>query len=336
MTAPDSPRHEALRAPLSAWVAERHQRMLEEVMAAWQEAMHRFHPDQALLERLASALPASGGLPATDDRDLGLALDALEGASSQAEVLKRLLEGLEPLVERSAIFVMKQGIAALYAWNGFDGDRPKAGTTVVPPPDLEELLSGRVSALGRGPATKALLHVLTPMEGADARILPLRTRRKPVALLLLDSGLRQTLDQPHTLRALALAASACLSLHSGKEEEKAAPEPVPAHPTAPTMLVPEPISEPAAPDLDPKLKAAAERFARVLASDIELYFPAKVAQARTGGNLYGLLGDELNRSRHSFQERFGEELEARQSIFRKAVIDQLCEGDPAKLGPAPW
>lgn len=336
MTAPDSPRHEALRAPLSAWVAERHQRMLEEVMAAWQEAMHRFHPDQALLDRLAAALPPAPAAASTDERDVSLALDLLEGATNQADVLKRLLEGMEPLVERSALFVLKQGLATLYAWKGFEGDRPKAGTTVVPTPDMEELISGARHALGRGAGTKALLSVLTPMEGADARILPLRLRRKPVALLLLDSGLRQSLDQPQTLRALALAASACLSAHAGKEDERPAPEPTNAHPTAPTMMIPEPIPAPAVAELDPKVRASAERFARVLASDIELYFPAKVAQARSGGNLYRLLGDELDRSRVSFLDRFGVETEATHGLFKKAVIDQLCDGDPGKLGPLPW
>ncbi len=336
MTAPESPRHEALRAPLSAWVAERHQRMLEEVMVAWQEAMHRFHPDQPLLDRLAAALPSGAAAPAGDERDLTMALDMLEGSANQAEVLKRLLDGLEPLVERSAIFVLKQGMAALYAWKGFEGDRPKAGATTVPPSDLETLIAGTAHSLGRGPGTKALLQLLTPMEGADARIFPLRLRRKPVALLLVDSGLRQSLDQPQVLRALALAASACLSAHGGKEDEKPAPEPVTAHPTAPTMLVPEPIPEPTAPALDPKVKASAERFARVLASDIELYFPAKVAQARASGNLYGLLGDELDRSRHSFAERFGAEMEATHRIFQRAVVDQLCEGNASKLGAAPW
>lgn len=91
-----------------------------------------------------------------------------------------------------------------------------------------------------------------------------------------------------------------------------------------------------APGLDPKTRAAAERLARVLAGDVELYFPAKVAQARTTGNLYGLLRDELDRSRHTFVDRFGAELETTHGIFRETVISLLCDGNAAKLGSPPW
>ena len=70
--------------------------------------------------------------------------------------------------------------------------------------------------------------------------------------------------------------------------------------------------------------------------DVELYFPAKVAQARTQGNLYGQLRDELDRSRATFVERFGEDIEAKYRIFTTTVIHLLCDGEVAKLGAAPW
>jgi hypothetical protein len=110
------------------------------------------------------------------------------------------------------------------------------------------------------------------------------------------------------------------------------PKPAPAPAPAPVHAAP----APAAGDLDPKTRAAAERLARVLVGDIELYFPAKVEQAKMQGNLYGLLREELERSRHTFLERFGEELEARYAIFKQTVVAQLCDGEPAKLGKAPW
>jgi len=69
---------------------------------------------------------------------------------------------------------------------------------------------------------------------------------------------------------------------------------------------------------------------------VELYFPAKVALAHTKGNLYGQLRDELERSRATFVERFGEDVEARYRIFTTTVIQQLCDGDASKLGAAPW
>lgn len=333
------PSQDALRASLEAWLNQRHQALLEEVMAAWQEGLTRFRPDPELLARLSEAAPSTlvlGNAEASEGH-LATALDLIEGAPSQSELLKRLLDGLAPFVERSALFILKQGLASLYAHRGFDGEAPRRPGAVVPPPDLEALIHGGARAIRRpGPAYSALLAPLSSFEAPDLAILPLRHKRKAVALLLVDCGARQRLDRPEQVRALVLAASALLAaLAAGREEEPQAlpPEPMPS---APTQVVPEPIDPPPSQDLDPRTRAGAERLARVLVGDVELYFPAKVAQARTQGNLYGLLRDELERSRATFVERFGEDVELRHRIFTSTVIQQLCEGDPAKLGRAPW
>jgi hypothetical protein len=333
------PSQDALRAALEAWLNQRHQALLEEVMAAWQESLTRFRPDPDLLARLAEAAPSTlvlGNAEASEGH-LAAALDLIEGAPSQSELLKRLLDGLTPFVERSALFILKQGLASLYAHRGFDGEAPRRPGAVVPSPDLEALIHGGARAIRRpGPAYSALLAPLSSFEAPDLAILPLRHKRKAVALLLVDSGARQKLDHPEQVRALVLAASALLAaLAAGREEEPHAlpPEPMPS---APTQVVPEPIEPPPSQELDPRTRAGAERLARVLVGDVELYFPAKVAQARTQGNLYGLLRDELERSRATFVERFGEDVELRHRIFTTTVVQHLCEGDPAKLGRAPW
>ena len=160
-------------------------------------------------------------------------------------------------------------------------------------------------------------------------------------------GLRQKLDHPELVRALVLAASASLGSLAAGKDEPAHPQAMPqfstgAHPgtstqsSAPTQMVPETIEAPPTAELDPKTRAAAERLARVLVGDVELYFPGKVAQARTQGNLYGLLRDELERSRATFVERFGEGVEVQHRIFTSTVIHQLCDDDASKLGGAPW
>ncbi len=327
---------EALRTLLTEWSSHQHQRLAEEVAGAIQSLSLHAAPEEALLNRILALTPPPA--PAADPgvgRELGVALDLLEAATSQGEALHKLMDGLEPLAERTALFVLKQGIATLFDCRGFEGTPAKAGTPVVPPAELEALIAGRQAWLGRGPGYQALLAPLTRMEAPEARVFPLRLKRKAVAVLLVDCGLRQELDHPEALRALAQAASATLSALAGaKEEEKAAP--VADRPTLPTVLVQDPIPEPPRPPVDPKVKATAERFARVLAGDIELYFPTKVAQARTQGDLYGLLREELDRSRQSFVERFGEDLERQQGIFSRAVVDLLCEGDAGRLGAAPW
>lgn len=340
----DQPTHDALRGPLETWLNQKNQALLEEVIATWQLGMDRFHPDEALLAQLRQALPpapvAEHGTPPA----FATALDLVEGAGSQGDLLKRLLDGLEPLVERSAIFVLKQGLASLYAHRGFEANAPLKAGAVVPPSDLEAVIQGLGRSLKKkGPGYSALVATLSPYEATDVVILPLRHKRKTVALLLVDSGLRQTLDHPELVRALVLAASASLAtLAAGKDEPAHAPQAQPQSTgtgslsSAPTQMVADSIEPPPMVDLDPRTRAAAERLARVLVGDVELYFPEKVAQARSQGNLYAPLRDELERSRATFVERFGEDVEDQHRIFTTTVIHLLCDDDVSRLKGAPW
>lgn len=339
---------ETLREPLKQmihkWVNDRHQALLEQVMMTWEEGMGRLNPDDGLLQKIHELLAP---LPAQEDpfpevapdteNDLGAALNLLESSASQGEVLKRLLDGLQPFVERSALFVIKQGIASLFSQRGFESDIPKPGAPVVPPPELEALIQCKVPFIETpGAAYQALLGTLSRFEASCVRILPLRLRRKTVALLLVDSGLRQVIDHPNHVRAIAHTAEAALSFLAGLKEDEKPSVSAESHPSMPTQRIPEPIVEPAVTALDPKIRANAERSARVLVGDIELYFPNKVIQGRQKANVYAALRDELDRSLASFVERYSAEVESQHHIFYQTVVQQLCEGDPGKLGQAPW
>ena len=342
----EDPRKEAIKPLVQTWIQERVHSLREQILLTWDEGLGQLRPDEALLQKILEAAgPAVEEDPFPDapmdtENDLGTALDFLEAALSQGEVLKNLLEGLQPFVERSALFVVKQNSATLYAQRGFESDQPRLGAPVVPPPELSELIQGHAQSINRpGPAYLALLTTLSRFEATDARILPLRLRRKPVALLLVDSGIRQMIDHPHHVRALAHAAEAALSFQAGQREEErtAAPVAAEAHPSAPTQQLPHPPhAEPAVPTLDPKIRANAERSARVLVGDIELYFPAKVVQGKAQKCLYALLRDELDRSRASFVERYSAEVEEQYHIFYLTVVGQLCDGDVSLLGAVPW
>jgi hypothetical protein len=335
----EPPQTDALRAQLEAWLNQQNQALLEGVMATWQESLNRFHPDDALLARLREMASEVTVIAPPADLDLAPALDLLEGAPSQGDLLKRLLEALSPMVERSALFILKQGLASLHAHRGFEGGTPLKPGAVVPPAELEALIQGSVRSIRhKGPGYSALIGPLSTFEASDIAIYPLHHKRKTVALVMVDSGLLPKLNHPEQTRALVLVASAMLAyLAAVKDEEAAIQTRVESQPSAPTQSLPEPIeAAPPAADLEPKTRAGAERLARVLAGDVELYFPAKVAQARSQGNLYGLLREELDRSRATFIDRFGEGVEIRHRIFTNAVIHLLCDGDTNKLGAAPW
>lgn len=339
----DQPPNDALRTRLEAWLNHQNQTLLEEVMAAWQNSLGRFRPDDALLAQLRETTSepmahAAFAPSSAQGQNLAPALDLLEGATSQSDLLKCLLDALSPMAERSALFILKQGLASLYAHRGFEADAPLKASAVVPPEELESLIQGSTRSIRRkGPGYTALIAPISTFEASDAAIFPLHHKKKAVALVLVDSGLRQKMDHPEQARALVLVASAMLaSLAAGKDEESRSHPARESQPSAPTQIVPEPIEPATFAELDPRTRAAAERLARVLVGDVELYFPEKVAQARAKGNLYGQLRDELERSRANFVERFGEEVEIRHRIFTTTVIHHLCDGDVSKLGAAPW
>ena len=336
----DQPQNDAFRARLEEWLNQQNQVLLEEVIATWQSALGRFRPNETLLAQFleAAAIPSASAPSGRQDAELASALDLLEGATSQSDLLKRLLDALSALVERSALFILKQGMASLYAHRGFEADAPMRAGAVVPPSELESVIQGSTPSIRRkGPGYTALVAPISGFEASEVAIFALRHKKRAVALVLVDSGLRQSLDHPEQARALVLVASAMLaSLASGKEEDSGSHAIPEAHPSAPTQVVPEPIEQAIPVELDAKTRAAAERLARVLVGDVELYFPAKVSQARTQGNLYKQLRDELERSRATFVERFGEDVEARYRIFTTTVIHLLCDGDVSKLGAAPW
>lgn len=337
--AADQPQNDAFRARIEAWLDQQNQALVEQTLSGLRGALATFHPDEALLAELRqAALPPPGAAdPVPTEAHLASALDLLEGAASQSDLLRRLLDALAPLAARSALFILKQGLLSLYSHRGFGAEAPLKTGAVMPPPELEPLVQGLGRSLRRrGPAYTALVSPIASQEAAEVAIFPLRHRRKVVALLLVDSGAGQRLEHPEQVRALVLATSAMLvALASAREDE---PGPAPTHPApAAQAQPPAPVAVPEQPTvLDPRTRAAAERLARVLVGDVEAYSPAEVAQARAHGNLYGRLKDDLERSRATFMERFGEDVELRYRIFTTTVIQHLCNGDVSKLGAAPW
>jgi len=345
-TAMDPSTHAAVKTLLQQWIIDRQLTFQEQLTEAWRAAQERLTPDEDLVAKLGACLAlaapmavpaAEPGPPAGIDPDAALeaGLDRLAAASTHAEVLKGLVEEAARCAGRSAVYVVKQGIATLYAHRGFPAIQDRPPTPVVPPPDLEDLIQDRTGTIDRpGPAYQALLAPLGVQEAPALRILPLRLRRRAVALLLADTGGPARIPCSGQLRALALAAEARLAFLTAVRDEGRVTQEVP--PSMQTQRIPDPIAEPGPAGLDPQVRANAERSARVLVGDLELYFPAKVAQGRNQGNLYAAMKDELDRSRASFVERYGAELENQYRIFYKTIVQLLCAGDPTRLGPAPW
>jgi hypothetical protein len=76
----------------------------------------------------------------------------------------------------------------------------------------------------------------------------------------------------------------------------------------------------------------AQRFARLLVDEIKLYNQAKVAEGRRHKDLYDRLKDDIEKSRASYQKRYGNSIAADGDYFQKEVVRSLAEEDVSLMG----
>ncbi len=101
----------------------------------------------------------------------------------------------------------------------------------------------------------------------------------------------------------------------------------------PPPAAPAPSGKPAAAaPVDPK-RAAAERLARILVSEIKLYNETAVAQGRKGGNIYQMLKRDIDVSREHYASKVAPEVAKASDLLHEELVRTLCLGDPKLLGP---
>jgi hypothetical protein len=76
----------------------------------------------------------------------------------------------------------------------------------------------------------------------------------------------------------------------------------------------------------------AQRFARLLVDEIKLYNQAKVAEGRRKKDLYDRLKDDIEKSRASYQKRYGGTAASSGDYFQKEVVRSLAEDDASVMG----
>jgi hypothetical protein len=123
---------------------------------------------------------------------------------------------------------------------------------------------------------------------------------------------------------------------------KHVPEPEPAaevvevaaHAASANAAASAPAADPfaglSAEDADTHRKA--QRFARLLVDEIKLYNQAKVAEGRRHRDLYDRLKEDIEKSRSTFQKRYGNTAAASGDYFQKEVVRSLAEDDASIMG----
>ena len=123
-------------------------------------------------------------------------------------------------------------------------------------------------------------------------------------------------------------------------------EPAPPPPIAVVEVTPPPppVTPPPPPALggfdlaqlsddDQKAHRDAKRFAKLLVSEIELYNKAKVGDGRKSGDLYKRLKSDIDRSRQTYEKRFGKTVGKQYDYFHEEVVRLLAGTDAVLLGP---
>ncbi len=92
----------------------------------------------------------------------------------------------------------------------------------------------------------------------------------------------------------------------------------------------DPFAGLAAEDADTHRKA--QRFARLLVDEIKLYNQAKVAEGRKHKDLYDRMKDDIEKSRSTYQKRYGSTIANAGNYFQMELVRSLAEDDLSIMG----
>jgi hypothetical protein len=282
----------------------------------------------AELELLA---PAPGASP-TDI--LNAAAASIQEASSQAEILRHLLEGEARFAGRVALFVVKGG--AINGWQGTgfqDNDVIKNASLNTSAGLVARAIQARAPAIG--PTSEFdpgfMGSVAAPAED-NCLVLPLVVKERVAALLYADAGTAPggMLDVS-ALSVLTRWAALWLELTALRKAGPAGDEPQPATPAA-TVADAGVAAAPVMAAEDADLHKRALRFAKLLVEEIKLYNQPKVVEGKHNRDMYDRLKEDIEKSRATYQKRYGETPVASADYFNHELVRILADNDISLMG----
>lgn len=335
------------------------------------EVLSRHLPEirQEMVRRVIAELPAAAtGDGAASSAVLEAALAALQDVTSQADVLNVLLDFAARFSGRVALFVVRGETAAVWQARGFPDDNGLRNFNLnLNDSVVSRVVRERVPGAAGLDFDPHFLQKVGHAAGGNAILLPLVLREKVSALVYADCGLEGGKFDVSALKLLLRSASMWLEvLALRKAMTGAAPGPEPHHAPAPaperppvtvTSAPPERVAavaasvppQPAAPAAarsavavaapaaewtaeERELHLRAQRFARLLVDEIKLYNQAKVAEGRAAHDLYDRLKEDIDKSRASYQKRYGSTAAGSADYFTRELVRILADNDASLLG----
>ena len=282
----------------------------------------------------------------SSSRMLADVVSSIQGAHSQADILKVLLEGGARFAARAALFVVRG--TSLVGWQarGLKDDNNRGLSIDASKGLAARLIQDRASV--SGPAAEfdsAFVQQRGAPHDHACSLFPLVVKDKVAAILYCDSG-RDASIPPDYFAVEVLTRFTCLWLEreSGKKSPGSQPDsalessPAPASPAAAPSLSPPAKPSPAEaatsslPAEEQEIHNKARRFARLLVDEIKLYNQSKVAEGKQKRDLYKLLREDIEKSRATYEKRYGSTSAAAGKYFDSEVIRILADNDRSLLG----
>src|SRR5205085_3525518 len=278
-------------------------------------------------------------------------ISAIQASTAQAEILKALLEGVSKFTPRTALFVVRG--TSLVGWQarGFADDNIRGlaldGSRGLAARSIQE--RNRVAAGASDCDSGFVERNGRPADGS-ASLFPLVVKDKVAAILYCDAG-REPGRSTDYSAVEVLTRYTCLWLELAATKKPGAPSGAEAGVTAQTSneagartsLSSAPaVAAKAAVGAETRLESLsaeeqelhqkAKRFAKLLVDEIKLYNQAKVAEGKQHRELYKALREDIEKSRATYDKRYGGTPVASAKYFDSEVVRILADNDRSLLG----
>jgi hypothetical protein len=332
------------------------EQVLERQLASFRESVV-----QEVLGEIGRALEAKTGQASTSTAALQKAVSAIQAGSSQKEILRALLESTIHYSGRAALFVVKNGSAT--GWQGVafpHNDSIKDFSLNLSSSLTAAVIGSRAPESGdvRDFDQDFIGKFGAPSDGR-AVVLPLLLKDKISALVYADAGMENGNCDADALDVLVRATSSWLEVISQRklaQKEGNSETAELAHATPSTndpFAAHAPVhsahvqhgneaamsaaagfggSSTAIAGEDAEVHRKAQRFARLLMDEIKLYNQAKVAEGRKHKDLYDRLKEDIEKSRVTYQKRYGNTGAGSADYFNQELIRSLAQDDVSLMG----
>jgi pyruvate/2-oxoglutarate dehydrogenase complex dihydrolipoamide acyltransferase (E2) component len=335
------------------------------------EVLSRHLPEirQEMVRRVMAELPAAAtGEGGAASAVLEAAMAALQDVTSQADILNVLLDFAARFSGRVALFVVRGESATIWQARGFPDDNGLRNFNLnLADPVVARVVQERIPGAAGLDFDPNFLAKVGHAAGGNAILLPLVLRDKVSALVYGDCGLEGGKLDVAALKLMMRSAGMWLEVLSLRKAlgGTAAPEPAPQPAQNPTpqsaraTVTAAPVTHERAAAVVAASEAApaaarsatavatpevqvreeerevhmrAQRFARLLVDEIKLYNQSKVKEGRAGRDLYDRLKEDIEKSRASYNRRYGSSPAATGDYFTKELIRILADNDVSLLG----